>query len=152
MKFFFYSKKRLIAGYLKYIHSFGVVLSYSHSRVCQRQKSLFQTSSALFCATLHWNRLAPEATQRTKKLNVFSPSTHQTQRAVEFQKQFKKLQGVKVMLHDDDQRNDDFQRNAALQHFCGIVQTFQCCVARKIVLTNLLVWHYLQSKSQRVKA
>ena len=55
-----------------------------------------------------WNRLAPEVTQRTKTLNVFSPATHQTQRAVEFQKQFKKLQGVKVMLHDDDQHNDDF--------------------------------------------
>ena len=55
-----------------------------------------------------WNRLAPEVTQRTKTLNVFYLATHQTQRAVEFQKQFKKLQGVKVMLHDDDQRNDDF--------------------------------------------
>ena len=52
---------------------------------------------------------------------------------------------VKMMLHKT--RNDDFQRNAALQHCCSdivsngynIVPTSQRCVALKIVVANLLV-------------
>ena len=52
---------------------------------------------------------------------------------------------VKVMLHETI-RNDDFQRNTALQLCCDIVSnsynivpTFQGCVALKIVVANRFV-------------
>ena len=83
MKFSFYSKKKLlIAGFLinKYIYTFGVVLSYSHSRVCWRQKSLFQRSSALFCATLEQ---AGARSNAANQKNVFIPLQNDLQRAVE---------------------------------------------------------------------
>ena len=49
---------------------------------------------------------------------------------------------LKVMLHETI-RNDDFQRNTALQHCCNIVSNgynivpvLQRCVALKIVVAN----------------
>ena len=52
------------------------------------------------------------------------------------------LYNLKVMLHETI-RNDDFQRNTALQHCCDIVSNgynivtaLQRCVALKIVVAN----------------
>ena len=55
------------------------------------------------------------------------------------------LKSLKLMLHETI-RNDDFQRNTALQHCCNIVSngyniapTLQRCVTQRIVVANRLV-------------
>ena len=54
----------------------------------------------------------------------------------------KEQKRIKVMLHETI-RNDDFQRNTALEHCwdnesngCNVVPTLQRCVALKIVFAN----------------
>ena len=54
-------------------------------------------------------------------------------------------------------RDEDFQRNTALQYCCNIVlngcnivPTLQCCVALKIVVANHLVSHHLKSDQHQI--
>ena len=83
MKFSFHSKKkRLIAGYLNL--AFIVLVSFFLTATTKSAsaRKAYSRGLPLYFVPL-WNRLAPEVTQRAKKLNVVYHVTEQTQIAVE---------------------------------------------------------------------